>query len=73
MCSSPDEVLVSSLSVHVQYNDVPGSDEEMELGAVGSDVSIASEGIALLFHYNLSPPPAAENWGLYRCLKTPPS
>ncbi|CAL8460824.1 g355 [Coccomyxa elongata] len=27
-----------------EYNDVPGSDEEMELGAVGSDVSIASEG-----------------------------
>jgi len=32
-----------------QYNDVPGSDEEMELGMAGSDASMASEG-ALLFH-----------------------
>lgn len=36
----------------MQYNDVPGSDEEMELGAVGSDVSVASEGIPVLYHFH---------------------
>ncbi|EIE25508.1 Metallo-dependent phosphatase [Coccomyxa subellipsoidea C-169] len=29
-----------------EYNDVPGSDEEMELGVAGSDVSLGSEGNA---------------------------